>query len=108
MRISHLCISTVVCGLLWGCQPQTDHTHSDSATHHATDAAQNSVDQAFETLLDKHWNWSLSLSPVFATSLGVRDYDDQIGDPSLEAYAAQIEKTKAYLADFNALDVCPE
>ena len=105
MRISHLCISTAVCGLLWGCQPQTDHTHSESANHHATDAAQNSVDQAFETLLDKHWNWSLSLSPVFATSLGVRDYDDQIGDPSLEAYAAQIEKTKAFLADFNALDV---
>ena len=105
MRISHLCISTVVCGLLWGCQPQTDHTHSDSANHHNIDAAQNSVDQAFEMLLDKHWNWNLSLSPVFATSLGVRDYDDQIGDPSLEAYAAQIEKTKAYLADFNALDV---
>ena len=105
MRISHLCISTAVCGLLWGCQPQTDHTHSESANHHNIDAAQNSVDQAFETLLDKHWNWSLSLSPVFATSLGVRDYDDQIGDPSLEAYAAQIEKTKAFLADFNALDV---
>jgi len=105
MRISHLCISTAVCGLLWGCQPRTDHTHSDSANHHNIDAAQSSVDQAFETLLDKHWNWSLSLSPVFATSLGVRDYDDQIGDPSLEAYAAQIEKTKAFLADFNALDV---
>ena len=105
MRISHLWISTAVCGLLWGCQPQTDHTHSESANHHNIDAAQSSVDQAFEALLDKHWNWSLSLSPVFATSLGVRDYDDQIGDPSLEAYAAQIEKTKAYLADFNALDV---
>ena len=105
MRISHLWISTAVCGLLWGCQPQTDHTHSESANHHNIDAAQSSVDQAFEALLDKHWNWSLSLSPVFATSLGVRDYDDQIGDPSLEAYAAQIEITKAFLADFNALDV---
>ncbi len=107
MRLSHLCITAAISGLLWGCGAQThgpDHTHNNPAQQ-GKDAAANKADLAFETLLDQHWNWSLSLSPVFATSLGVRDYDDQLDDPSLAAYEARIVTTKSYLDDFKSIDV---
>ncbi|NNC38348.1 MAG: DUF885 domain-containing protein [Hyphomonadaceae bacterium] len=62
------------------------------------------VDAKFEALLDQHWNWILESNPTFATSLGVRDYDDRLSDPSLEAYAAEIEQTKEFLEKFNKID----
>jgi uncharacterized protein (DUF885 family) len=103
MRLSHLFMGAAAAGLLLACQPQSGANHA----HHKSEtaAAQNSADAAFESLLDQHWAWQLSLSPIFASSLGVRAYDDKLSDPSLEAYEAQIETTRQYLADFKALDV---
>jgi len=106
MRASHLFMGAALAGLLLGCSPQSNHSHDTHAAHsHDKAAVQNPADAAFEALLDKHWAWGLSLSPTFATSLGVRDYDDKLSDPSLAAYEAQIETTKQYLSDFNAIDV---
>lgn len=47
-----------------------------------------------QRVIADHWTWWLSINPVQATSLGVRDYDDRIRDISLaeadrEAHAAQ-------------------
>jgi len=75
---------------LGGCAPQA--------------SAPADADMDFETLLDKHWDWQVSQSPVFATSLGIRDYDDKLSDPSLEAYSAQIEISQSFLDDFKAID----
>jgi len=63
------------------------------------------ADQQFESLLEKHWSLVLERDPVFATSLGVRDYDDQLSDPSLEAYEREVADTKALLKTFEAVSV---
>lgn len=67
-------------------------------------AAQNNSDTSFEVLLEAHWAWVLSTAPTFATSLGVRDYDNQLSDPSLAAYDTQVERQTEFLQEFKAID----
>jgi uncharacterized protein (DUF885 family) len=62
--------------------------------------AQDSLD----AIIEEHWAWSLAQNPVFATSLGVRDYDDTLGDNSLAAGDARIEQTRAFVSRLKALD----
>src|SRR3954467_5979374 len=52
----------------------------------------------FHRLLADHYAWLLRENPTYATSLGVRDYDDRIEDPSLAARARQAQEAKAFLA----------
>ena len=33
-------------------------------------------------VMDEHWQWSLAQSPMLATSVGDKRYDDKLGDPS--------------------------
>lgn len=51
----------------------------------------------FRQLLADHYAWLLRESPVYATMLGVRDYDDRIGDLSPAARDRQVEEAKAFL-----------
>jgi uncharacterized protein (DUF885 family) len=60
-----------------------------------------SPDQQFVELMDDHWSNTLSSNPTFATSLGVRNYDDQLSDPSLEAYEKSIASSEVYLERLN-------
>jgi uncharacterized protein (DUF885 family) len=52
----------------------------------------------FHRLLADHYAWLLRENPTYATSLGVRDYDDRIEDPSLAARDRQAAEAKAFLA----------
>jgi uncharacterized protein (DUF885 family) len=52
----------------------------------------------FKRLLDDHYAWLLRDSPTYATSLGVRDYDDRIEDLSLAARDRQALEAAAFLA----------
>jgi uncharacterized protein (DUF885 family) len=52
----------------------------------------------FRQLLADHYAWLLRGSPVYATSLGVRDYDDQIEDLSPATRDRRVEESKAFLA----------
>ncbi len=67
--------------------------------------AQNSADveanQRFQNLLDDHWERVLAENPTFATSLGVRDYDALLPDPSLKAYEASVDAANAFLTRLN-------
>ena len=42
-------------------------------------AAEEGASSEFLSVLDDHWAWSLSQRPTFATSVGVRDFDDRLG-----------------------------
>jgi uncharacterized protein (DUF885 family) len=47
-----------------------------------------------KAVITDHWTWFLSVNPVYATTLGVHDHDDRLGDISMtemdrEAIAAQ-------------------
>ncbi len=66
----------------------------------AGDDERDSLDQ----IIRDHWSWTLEQSPTFATSLGVRDYDDRLGDPSIAAMDAAIESEKEFLRRLEALD----
>ena len=43
----------------------------------------NEANQKFDDIMHSHWQWTLEQNPTFATSLGVRDYDEQLSDPSI-------------------------
>ncbi len=63
-----------------------------------------SAQETLSAVIKDHWAWTLEQSPTFATSLGVRDYDDRLGDSSLAGYDAAVEDQKAFLARLEALD----
>ena len=83
MRKSLFLTGILSVALLGACTPTTQ-------IQDAPQAGQLGVAESFNALLDDHWNWQLASSPTFATSLGVRDFDDRLGDPSLAAYDAEI------------------
>ncbi len=59
---------------------------------------------SLEAVMKDHWAWRLQTDPVFATTQGVRDYDDRLADRSLAAYDADIAKNKELVARLDALD----
>ena len=65
--------------------------------------AANSTDTKFEKLMNAHWAAQLKQNPEFATSLGVRDYDHLLSDPSLEAYDAAVEQAKDFITELQAI-----
>jgi uncharacterized protein (DUF885 family) len=94
MRKSLFLTGILSVALLGACTPTTQ-------IQDAPQAGQLGVAESFNALLDDHWNWQLASSPTFATSLGVRDFDDRLGDPSLAAYDAEIETAKSFLSRLN-------
>jgi len=66
--------------------------------------AGNEERDSLDQILNDHWTWTLETNPIFATSLGVRDFDDRLDDPSLAAYDAGIQSEKTFLGRLNALD----
>src|SRR5437016_706307 len=57
----------------------------------------------FRALLADHWAWYLRNNPVNATTLGVRRYDDQIGDISLAALDRQAAEAGTFLKRLDAI-----
>jgi len=51
----------------------------------------------FETLLDEHWQWRMASSPVFASRLGDRRYNDRWPDTSLTAIAQRHNDRREFL-----------
>lgn len=50
-----------------------------------------------KAVIDDHWKWWLSTNPVQATALGVRDYDDRLGDISLAEQDREAKTAQAFL-----------
>lgn len=61
-------------------------------------------DEKFEQLLADHWSAFLKANPELATGIGVRDYDELLSDPSLEAYEAYIKELALFLGRANAIE----
>ncbi|GAA4713456.1 DUF885 domain-containing protein [Sphingomonas lutea] len=57
----------------------------------------------FKALTDEYWAYFLKQAPVYASMLGVRDYDDQLGDISLAAQDRAAGEYAKYLARLNAI-----
>jgi uncharacterized protein (DUF885 family) len=57
------------------------------------------------TLMEEHYRWLLQNSPTYATSLGVRDYDDKIDDLSPAARTQRVREAGAFLARLDRIPV---
>jgi prolyl oligopeptidase len=58
----------------------------------------------FELLLDEHWEWGLASSPVFASTLGDRRYNDRWSNQSLAAIERRHKETQEFLRRAYAID----
>lgn len=58
---------------------------------------------ALKAVIDEHWAWWLKGSPIQATLLGERAFDQQIDDPSLAFADRRAAEAKAFLARLDAL-----
>jgi len=57
-----------------------------------------------KSILDEHWAWTLRNNPTYATMLGVRDHDREVGDPSLEAEDRRAKEAQAFVARLDRID----
>ena len=55
------------------------------------------------SILTDHWAWFLKTNPVQATTLGVRDYDDRLGDISLAAQDRDAATAQGFIDRLKAL-----
>ncbi len=62
----------------------------------ATPAAAGPTED-FKALTDDYWAFVMRENPTFASQLGIRDYDDRLGDISLAAEDRRAVATAAYL-----------
>ncbi len=69
----------------------------------AAPAAAQDAPTQFRQLLDEHWAWYLKNNPVQATTLGVRTYDRELGDPSLAAIDREAAEAAAFLKRLDAI-----
>ena len=59
---------------------------------------------ALQSLLAEHWEYVLSHSPEYASILGDKRWNDRSSDLSVAAEAADLARTKEFLARFEAID----
>ena len=60
--------------------------------------------QALDRLLDEQWQYNLRTNPEYASLLGDKRYNDQVGDASPEAVRRDLDQTRGFLARFTAID----
>ena len=88
---SHLLVATIIACVFVACSPKPQSDDQGS--------------NRFQAILADHWNWLLESNPTFATSLGVRDFDENLSDPSLGAYDKDIETAKGFLEQLSNIAV---
>ncbi|MDY7227528.1 DUF885 domain-containing protein [Hyalangium rubrum] len=82
MRILSLAVAGLLSSSAWAATPTED----------------------FQKLLDEHWAWHLKGNPIQATDLGVRDYDRELGNPSLAEADKRAREAQAFIARLDKLD----
>jgi uncharacterized protein (DUF885 family) len=61
--------------------------------------------KALNDLLAERWEYTLRTSPIFASILGDKRWNDKLDDFSQKAIDDDLEESKKYLARFEAIDV---
>lgn len=94
-RSARICsIFTLVLFFLLACSRMPTQTHN---------VAQPSADN-LQAIIDDHWRDFLARNPVFASSIGIRTYDDQLGSLSIESMDAEAEAASGFLTRLEALN----
>ena len=66
-------------------------------------ASQATPTDDLNSVISDHWKWWLSVNPVSATALGVRDHDDRIRDISLASRDRDAVTANGFLTRLNAI-----
>jgi uncharacterized protein (DUF885 family) len=103
--------------LLLGCSPSTETTTPDATSTLTAErepseafevslasAATGVADETLSALLRDAWGRTLQDSPTWATRLGVHDWDDRLGDASLDAQRRRREARAALRTRAEAID----
>src|SRR5579871_2275867 len=61
--------------------------------------------KALDALLQERWEYTMRTSPIYASVLGDKRYNDQIDDFSQKQIDEDLEQSRRYLARFEAIDV---
>ncbi len=65
----------------------------------------STADQALSRLMDRYWGFVMESNPTWATSMGIRDYDDRLEDYSLETYEKQLDWMKEFESELLTINV---
>src|SRR5271155_1367059 len=82
-------LSVLICPLLAGAQPPADV---------------ESRRKALNGLLAEQWEYTLRTSPIYASILGDKRWNDKLDDFSQKAIDDDLEQSKNYLTRFQAID----
>ncbi|MCE9678279.1 DUF885 domain-containing protein [Shewanella sp. AS1] len=104
MKRSILAIVITASFALTGCN-QSNTTQTTTDTQPPASQMSQSAEQAYLDLVDRYFKDSLKLDPIYATFVGVNDYNDQFGGALTEAYLKQRhELNSQYLKAVKAID----
>ncbi|WP_394204037.1 DUF885 domain-containing protein [Shewanella waksmanii] len=86
-------------------QDKTVTSSANTAQKPVEAAAEQSAEQAYMALVDQYFKDVLKLNPIYATYVGVNDYNDQFGGTLTEEYLkARHELNTQYLKQVKAID----
>src|SRR5271154_7049220 len=60
--------------------------------------------KALADLLAEQWEYTMRTQPIFATIVGDKRWNDQVGDFSEEAVLKNLQEARKFLARFEAID----
>jgi uncharacterized protein (DUF885 family) len=70
----------------------------------APERPRTSTEADFQALVDREWNWRLTESPLFASSIGDHRFADRLPDASLQAEDRRAQDTRAFLDELEQID----
>ncbi len=69
----------------------------------ALGAPPDDASASLHELFDREWKWALSEHPLFATPVGIHEYDDRLGSVSAADEKRRSEKTHEFLTELGAI-----
>src|ERR1041385_6317972 len=99
MSASRLVIAALLFALASFAFAQSPKSAKPAASTKAADAG-----VALHAFFDSEWEYNLEQSPLFASYLGDRRWNDKLGDASLAASAKDLAHTQEALSKLAAID----
>lgn len=106
MKKTILAMAIAASTILVGCSEAQQGTQATVAAKQTTiSGSTQTAEQAYLALADNYFNDSLKLEPIYATFVGVNDYNDQFGGALTETYLKQRhELNTRYLKQVKVID----
>lgn len=106
MKLSLLAGSIALMFVLQGCsKPEVSLADASSTTSMASQSSEQTAEQRYLALVDGYFKDYLKLEPIYATFVGVNEYNMQFGDDLTEEYLeARHNLNTYYLAQVRAID----